>query len=132
MIEPSLALQGAIFTTLNALPSLDERVVDRVQPGTPRPYARIGDDQVIPQPADCFERSVQIYVTIHVFSSAAGKPEAKTIAGEIVDALDQAELDLAPDWTLGDLLHDGTRYLDEPDGLSTHAVVTFRATLDPA
>ena len=104
MTEPSLALQGAIVAALKASAALGaligDRVFDRVPAGAVKPYIRIGDDQVIPDPAECFERSAEVFATLDVFSSAVGKPEAKRIAGAIVDALDHAHLDLGPDWTL--------------------------------
>jgi hypothetical protein len=134
--EPSLALQGAIVTALTADTALSTliagRVFDRVAPNAARPYVRYGGDQVVPDKAECLERSVEIYVTLDVFSDAVGKPEAKRIVGATVDALDGADLNLGPGLALCLIEHDGTRYLDDEDTLGTHAVLTFRALIDAA
>jgi len=135
MTEPSLVLQFAVVAALGGSTALTgivgAKIYDRPDPDAAFPFVRYGGDQVIPDPSDCFDRSVEVYVTVDAFSSAVGKTEIKAICGAIVDALDHASLDLSPDWRLMEMLHDGTRYLDEPDGLASHGVVTFRAYLDP-
>lgn len=138
MTEPSLALQKAIVAALKASVPLaallgqGDRVFDRVSPGAARPYLRYGGDQVVPDKAECLARSVEIYVTLDVFSGEPGKPEAKRIAGAVVDTLDGADLSLGADLALCLIEHDGTRYLDDEDTLGTHAVLTFRALVDAA
>jgi hypothetical protein len=136
MGEPSLALQGAVVSILRTDPDLigliAGRIYDRVPTGASFPYVTVGDDQTLPDHADCLLGSTEVFATLHVWSRAIGHPEAKTIAGAIVRALNGAEPSLAPDYALNQLEHDSTRYLDDPDGLTSHGVVVFRALIDEA
>lgn len=136
MTEPTLALQGAIVAALKgAAPVaavLGDRIYDRVPTAATKPYVRVGEDQVVPDRAECFERSVEIYATLHVWSGAVGRPEAKLAVGAIVDALDGADLDLGADLNLVLIEHDSTRFVDGDDPLTTHGVVVFRALIDAA
>ena len=130
MIEPSLAMQKAIVAALVAggVP-----VFDRVPDVQAVPYIQVGDDQVVPDRADCFERSCEITSTIHAFSyGGKGRAGAKAIAQGIVEALENVSFDLGPDWSHLLTLHEGSRYLDEPDGRTVHAVLTFKTLLDAA
>lgn len=135
MSEPSLALQGALVSCFKADSALSAligtRIYDRVPADPVFPYIRVGDDQIVADGADCFDESVEVFATIHVFSRAVGKPEAKNIAGAVVAAIRSATLTLSG-YSLCDIEHQGTRYLDDPDTLTTHGVVTFHAMIDPA
>lgn len=136
MEEPTLAFQRAVIATLRAAPGVaalvSTRIYDRVPPDAVMPYIRIGDDRVVSDAADCFGRAVELATTIHVYSAATGKVEAKRVCGAIVDSLTDTTLSLAPDWSMDDLMHSRSIYFDEPDGLTTHGVVDFRAYLEPA
>lgn len=136
MTEPSLALQKAFVTALRADAALSAivagRVYDRIDKLAVKPYIRVGEDQVLPARAECLERSVEVTAAIHIWSEAVGKVEAKRIGGAIVDALDDAALDLGPDLALVLIEHRQSRYLDDPGGLITHGVITFRALVDAA
>lgn len=129
MSEPSLALQGALVALLKASTGGgDLGVADRVYDKPPSPltfpYIRIGDDQVIGDDDECEELS-EVYSRIHVWSQKGGKVEAKTIAGAVRSRIRGAT------WTLAGFKVDGiqfvqTQYLDDPDGISTHAVIEVR------
>lgn len=130
MTEPSLALQKA---TYSALTTAGLRVYDRVPPDAVVPYVTVGDDQVIATGFDCLDGSSEVYSSVHVWSRQPGKVEAKSIAGTVRSALDNATLDLSANgFALVSILHHETRYLGDEDGLTTHAVVTFHALIDAA
>lgn len=131
MAEPSLALQDAIVAALRAgsPPDLGARVYDSVPTGATFPYVKVGDDQVTGDHAECLEGSVEIATNIHVWSRGVGKVEAKQIAGWIVSTLNGAALTLV-DYRLVLIEHDGSHHLGDPDGLTSHSVVTFRALID--
>lgn len=132
MKEPSLAVQTAIFGLLTRVLK-STKIYDRVPDTAATPYIQVGDDQVIPDKADCFERSCEVISTIHVYTyDGQGRAGAKAIAGQVVDALENAELGVDPDYAHLLTLHEGTRYLDEPDGRTVHAVLTFKTLLDAA
>lgn len=136
MAEPSLSLQGALVATLKADPAVNAllagRIYDRVPTPPTFPYVTLGDDQIIGDGADCLNGSVEIFAILHVFSRAVGKPEAKRISGAIVAAVNGTALNLHPDYVLNLIQHDSTRHLDDPDGLTSHSVVTFHALIDEA
>lgn len=134
MSEPSLALQKGIFAALtNAAPVtalVGTRVFDRVGASAAFPYIRIGTDQTVAEDQDCVPECVAVFAQIDVFSRAQGKVEAKNIAGAVARALNNGGVTLESGYLLQSFLHSDTRYLDDPDGLSTHAVLTFRALID--
>lgn len=129
MSEPSLAIQGALVALLKSSgPSGDLGVADRIYDRPPAdvqfPYIRVGDDQTVGDDDDCEELS-EVFCRIHVWSQAAGKPEAKTIAGAVRAAIRAATWSL-PGFAVDNVQFVQTLYLDDPDGISTHAVIEVR------
>lgn len=131
MADASLALQDALVAALRAgaMPELGARVYDRVPDDALFPYVTVGDDQVNADHAECLEGSVEIATNVHVWSRGVGKVEAKQIAGWIVSTLNYAALALAG-YRLVLIEHETTHHLSDPDGLTSHSVVTFRALID--
>lgn len=134
MTEPAFALERAMLTALRGAvpPVAGGRIFDVVPPGAAFPYVELGDAQVVPDPAEGLERSVEVYVILHTWSRKPGRPEGRKLCGQIVDILTGLDLDLGASLALALLTHDGTRHLTEADGLTYHGVVTFRALIDPA
>lgn len=129
MSDPSLDLQDEIVGALKGAGIAGGRVYDRVPPTAQFPYLALGPDQVLQDdPGDCGV-AYEVFTAVHVWSRTVGKVEAKTIVGDVRDALHQAEFDLEEN-RLVLFEHVGTRYLTEPDGLTTHAVMDFRALVD--
>lgn len=134
--DPSLALQAAFVAAIRALNTeAGTRVYDRV-PRTNNavaagtfPYVHLGTGSVLPNKADCYNGS-EVSLPVHVWSRAVGWPEAKRIASAIRAGLDDAEL-LLDGHTLELLELDRADYLNDPDGLTSHAVLTFRALTQP-
>jgi hypothetical protein len=134
MSDPSLALQGALVTALKAAAPVTALVAQRIYdrppgPAPTFPYVTLGLDQVIADHAECLEGSVEINTQIDVWSRAAGKVEAKQITGVIVSALNMANLALTG-YRLVLLEHESSRHFDDPDGLTTHSALTFKALID--
>lgn len=136
MTDPAFALEKAALATLKAATSIralaGNRVFDVVPFEAGFPYIEMGDSQIVPDPADGFERSTEVYLTIHAWSRKPGRPQARKLCGAIVDALDGTDLNLGSDLELALIRYDGTRYLQDGDGLTSHGVVAFRALIDPA
>lgn len=130
MADPSLALQGAIYPRLQAdCPSVAKRVYDRPPQAVEFPYIGMGEVQIVDDSADCID-GVEAFITLHVWSRAVGQVEAKQVASEVHSSLHGAELDLGPAWHFHLIEHRSTNYLSDPDGVTTHAVITFRALID--
>lgn len=133
MSDPSLIVQAAIVAALKADPALTILVAGRVYdqpPAAPAmPYVTLGEDHVMSEAGDGYD-GADITLTLHVWSIAIGFPEAKRIAAALVAAL-------SPDLVLGegrliDITYADTRYLREPDGVTSHAVLTFTALTEPS
>lgn len=125
MSEPSLALQGALVTLLkSANTDARDRWYDKVPSPVDYPYGRVGDDQVIGDDDDCEELSAVIS-RLHIWSQKGGKVEVKTIAGQARAAIRGATWSLSG-FAVDDVQFIQTQYLDDPDGISTHAVIEAR------
>jgi hypothetical protein len=128
-VDPSLALQGAIVNALAAANIVGGRVYDQAPLDAVYPYVTIGEGQVLPDLADCYDGS-ESFLDIHVWSRAVGFPEAKRIADQVRGALHDADLIL--DGHSLELLHfQDARALRDPDGLTSHVAMTFRALTQP-
>lgn len=134
MSDPSYTLQKAIFDQLMATTDVRLLVGDRVYHDVPpptsgdvraqKPYITIGEDQVLADKAECMD-GAEVILTIHGW--ALSYPQSKQLSAAIQEALDM-NYDMA---LIGHRLIEmelqDIRHLSEPDGITRHAVVTFRA-----
>jgi len=129
MASPSLELQGAIVARLKASAGLTALVSGRVYdavPSTPLfPYITVGEGDETSDDVDCVD-GFEISLDIDVWSRAVGFPEAKRISDEVRKALKTPDLTI-PTNALVYFRHRQTRFLRDPDGLTSHAVMTFEA-----
>ncbi|MCB5201887.1 DUF3168 domain-containing protein [Neorhizobium sp. T786] len=127
MASPSFELQVAIVTRLKAAAAVTAfvgvRVYDSVPENPTFPYITVGEGDETSDDADCVD-GFEISLDIDVWSRAQGFPEAKKISDEIRKALKSPELTI-PTNALVDFRHRQTRFLRDPDGLTSHAVMTF-------
>jgi hypothetical protein len=136
MIDPSLAVQKAVYDTLAAVNNLGAQVYDRVPRDAASgkvtaafPYVHIGEDQVVSDADQCHDAAT-VFATAHVWSRAVGKVEAKTIMARVCLALD-ANLGVDGFEIIAHGVDDGPRHMDGGDGLTSHSVATFRYRLGP-
>lgn len=135
MPDPALlALQKAIVTklkadTLGVASLVGSRVFDRIPADAAFPLVGISGGQELAADADCIP-GLQVMLDVHVWSRAVGSVECRRIAGFVRAALHDAALTV-DGWRLIDLKHRDTRFLADPDGITSHAVVTVRALIDP-
>lgn len=104
-------------------------VYEDVPPDTSFPYITLGEDQKLPFLAECLNGS-EIYITLHVWDRNGGWAAAKQGADAIEDCLHESELTL-PDFIVATIERKGSRLMRDPDGITAHAVVTFRAFVNP-
>ncbi len=123
-------IQRALFARLTAYAPLSalvgQRVFDRITPNTASPYLTIFEAQLIEAGDDCTDGD-EVSFDVHVWSRAVGSFEAKAIAGHVRKALHGFDLPLGDDHALIDLSFTDARFFRDPDGLTTHGVVSFRA-----
>jgi hypothetical protein len=133
MNDPSLPLQGALVTALKADVDVAAIVADRVYdmpPGpTPTfPYVSWGSAQVLPEKFDCIE-GTEIHLTIDAWSRQPGYPEVKRIADAVISAIDEQPPTISG-FSVLELQLEQVNYLADPDGLTRHASIVFRALID--
>lgn len=134
MPDPSLELQKAIVARLRADAAVTALVAGRVYDAPPIspvfPYITLGEADVLVQRADCYDGS-ECSMSVHGWSRATGFPEVKRIAAAVRASLHEAPLELADGERLVDVEVTDNRALRDPDGLTSHAVVTVRAFTEP-
>lgn len=130
--DASYELQRAIYAALIADPAVSalvgDRVYDRVPADVVFPYISFGPEQELPENADCIDAS-EIFVQLDFWSQDPGKREAKRGAKAIKAALEESALHLSEN-ALTYFEFDGRRIMTDPDGLTSHAAVTFRAGVE--
>jgi hypothetical protein len=129
----SLALQKALVARLRAeVASLAGRVYDRAPQEVAFPHVELGAIEIVDAAAagDCVE-PLEATVTLHVWSRATGAVECRRIAGAIRAALRGWTPDLtAEGWRAAPVEVGQLRDMEDPDGLTTHGVVTLTALID--
>jgi hypothetical protein len=92
------------------------------------PRLNIGEDQEIPAD-DVVGRYTRVLATMHVWTREPGLAGAKAIVGAVRKAL------ILQTWTQNgfcciDTRLQSARYLRDPDGLTAHGVITFKALIE--
>lgn len=132
-MSASLALQGAIVAALkadNAVKAIvGTRVFDVVTALALMPYISLGEDQVLPDGSECFD-GYEIRSTLHLWSRAVGFPEVKRLAAAVDDALGD-ELVVPGHHVIACGVTD-TRFLRDPDGLTSRAVLSLQTLIETA
>ena len=126
MIGPQL--QKAIVAALKRASIAGGRVYDSIPAGATFPYVEVAEEQTIDDGDQCADM-FDVFTDIHVWSRAVGKVEAKQI-GEAVRSAITAPLTVE-DYSV--ILHefDNARIMTDPDGLTSHGILTFRFLLQP-
>lgn len=131
-MSPSLELQGAVVARLKADAALaaiiGARVYDNVPSAAQFPYVSLGYWQETPEDVDCIE-GAEIFGRIDVWSRSVGKVEALRAAEAVRSAMHHAEMDLTSN-ALVELEWVRTDVLNDPDGLTVHAIVEVRALIE--
>lgn len=132
MSDPALTLQKAIrdklLATADVTALVGTRVYDRVPIDATYPYISIGPTQTIADDAECIE-GFEVFQQIDVWSQKPGFPEEKEIAGAARRAIHRIDLSLEG-FALVEIEHRVTRHMRDPDGLTSHAAIEFRAMVE--
>lgn len=131
MTSPTSELQKAIYERLTSTPKLvslvGDRVFDRVPEKAVFPYVSFGTMEERNDDADCIE-AMEVYFQLDAWSRAVGFLEARNIADAVRSAL-KVDLSL-PDNALVLMTHTITRVFRDPDGLTSHAAISFNAVIE--
>ena len=124
-------LQKAIIQTLSNDADVKEIVDGRVFDSVPReaefPYVSLGPMTSETTLADCLELD-NISVQIDVWSRDISSKEMRELANAVRQALTKSELALEKNGLVL-FIHESTRELRDPDGLTSHAAVNFEAVV---
>jgi Protein of unknown function (DUF3168) len=128
MSDPSLELQAALIGNLKSDPDVQAVVGNRVYylvPMNPTlPYISLGDNQVLPDKADCID-GVELFWQIDGWTTSHEQPEEKAISKAVVAALDDQPLAISGyDAVVVEI--DRIDYLRDPDGITRHVAISFR------
>ena len=133
MANPELEIQGAIVTRLKADSAVaalvNGRVYDSVPSGATFPYVTIGPVDSVDDAADCIT-GLLVAQQIDCWSRGVGYPEVKKIADAVRAALhgQEAALPLATNG-MAYFEHRNSRIVRDPDGLSSHGILSFEASV---
>jgi len=131
MSDPSLELQAAIVTKLKAdagvIAVVSTRVYDNIPASPTFPYISLGDTQVLPDKAECID-GVEIFFSIDAWARDQTFPMVKKISKAIVAALDDQPITVAGYDTIVFEIN-SINHLKDPDGLTRHAALSFRALI---
>jgi hypothetical protein len=130
--DPDLELQGAIVQKLKADPGVaalvNGRIFDSIPAGAAFPYVSYGPSDLVTDDADCLT-AFNGFHQLDAWSRSPGYPEVKRVANAVRVALHDASLAL-PTNALVFLEHRSTRYVRDPDGLTSHAIIQLETVIE--
>lgn len=126
------AVQVAIRTRLVATPAVTAlvpaaHVLDVNQRPAPDPSIILGESQAVDEGASIARRVVRVYHTAHVWKREPSLEGVKVICGAIRAAIHAGRLDLRPGLHCADVRVSSMRQIRDPDGETSHGIVTVEA-----
>lgn len=130
----SWSLQQAVYAALSGNAPLTAllggaRIYDDVPQAAPYPHISLGQTSST-EYATGTEDGEEHILTLHVWSQNGGRSEAQRIMGAVRDALHTASLTLAGH-TLVTLRQQFSDVRRDPDGVTIHGIVRYRAVTEP-
>jgi len=126
-----LALQQAIrarLVTTSGVTTLvpATNILDRNSRPSPDPSIILGEDQAV-QDTGLARDKERIYSTIHIWKKELSTVGVKAIAGEIRSAIHSSRLLLEAGFHCADCYVADMRFLRDPDGETSHGVVSLES-----
>jgi hypothetical protein len=132
MADPDLEIQGEVVKRLKADPAVTALVNGRIYDSVPStatfPYVSYGPSDLVTDDAECIT-AFSGFHQLDAWSRAVGYPEVKKIADAVRRSLHDAPLAL-PSNALVFFEHRSTRYVRDPDGLTSHAVIQLESGIE--
>lgn len=131
MMSAELALQGAVRARLIGdagvfalVPAAN--VLDRNERPNPRPSIVLGEAQSVDENDSISRQRIRVYLDAHVWTQEPSTEISKRIVGAIRTAMKVRPV-LSAGYHLADCRIRQARFLRDPDGETSHAVVTIDA-----
>ena len=125
------ALQERIYATLSNDSALTSThgagVFDVVPEGTDFPYVTIGEEMALDYGTHDVDGS-EVTINVHTWSQYRGAKETKTLMDRIHDLLHDSSLSVTG-FNLINLRFEFSDVLRDPDGITRHGVMRFRAVM---
>lgn len=131
------ALQQAIYDRLNGVTEITDAVTGiytkvpqaaQSEDGSAFPFVTIGPFTPTPWNTDD-TKGVTVLADVGVWSRSNSDLARRSISDDVYDALDRYQLSITGANTV-DCLFENMVELDDPDGVTTHSILTFRITYD--
>lgn len=136
-MTPELALQKALRSRLSSsgdvvalVPAAS--ILDRSERPNPRPSIIIGEGQSVDEGESIARTLARIYTDLHIWVEEPSTEISKRISGAVRKAIHSANLQLDTGFHCADCRVRGSRFLRDPDGKTSHAVVTVDALVQEA
>lgn len=131
-MSAELALQKGIRARLVASPEIlglvpEANILDRNERPNPRPSIVIGEGQSVDEGDSIARTRTRVYLDLHVWVEEPSTEISKRIVGAIRKAVASGKFPPGDGFHFADCRVRGTRFLRDPDGKTSHAVVTVDA-----
>lgn len=107
-------------------------ILDRNQRPAPSPSIILGESQVVDEGTSLRRAHSRVYHTIHVWKLEPSLTGVKAICGAIRTAIHSGRLALDPGFHAADAFVSSLRTLRDPDGETSHGVVTVQVLVHEA
>lgn len=138
LTDPGFDLQKSVVQALLASAAMqaivDKGVYDQVprdkqgEPTVAFPYVTFGETQTLPELAECTD-AADTFFTLHAWSRKVGFGEVKKLNAAVIATLHDQPITLASG-TVQSLLLQDVKVLRDPDGITSHGVITFHVLTD--
>lgn len=131
-MSAELALQKAIRARLVSHPDIigllpAANILDRNERPNPRPSIVIGEGQSIDEGDSIARTLTRLYMDLHVWVEEPSTEISKRIAGAIRKGVASGKFPPVDGFHFADCRVRGSRFLRDPDGQTSHAIVTIDA-----
>lgn len=136
-MSADLEVQKAIRARLISFPAVSAlvpaaNILDRNQRPVPVPGIMLGETQVVDEGTSLKRAHVRVFHTVHVWQREASLEGVKAIAWAVRSAIHSGRLSLGAGLHCADAFVSSTRFLRDPDGETSHGVVTVEVLVSGA
>lgn len=131
-MTPEIALQTAVRMRLVGTPAVEALVpaasiLDRNERPVPDPSIIIGEGQSIDEGDSIARVLTRVYLDLHVWKKEPSTAGVKAIAGAVRTAVNVSNFAAVDGFHVTDCFVQTARFLRDPDGETSHAVITINA-----
>ncbi len=131
-MSADLELQAAILARLRGASAVTALVpaasiLDRNERPAPRPSIVLGESQLVDEGTSLKRLHHRIYHDLHIWVTEPSTQTCKAISWAIRQAIHSGRLQLGGGFHCADARVSQARHLRDPDGVSSHGVVTINA-----